>query len=400
MKTNKFFQLLTLAICAIAFAFVTGCEGPAGPIGPDGADGTNGTNGTDGTNGTNGSDGTDGVDANTHCLTCHTQAGMDVITASFKLSEHAIGGASSYAAGSSGCSPCHSAELFANYVLGKKAVNIVDPTPLRCGSCHGNHASLEDGITAPMTTEEPVKSRLDATLVYDLGSVSNICMNCHQSRKNGTEYDKLTEDETVVEKFYKVEDIATYTSAAVGPNGTIVLDETGTTDTLVVTFDVPMTHVYISSTHAGPHYSAQTNTLFGKDGYGASTVHADHSAAGCATCHMGEAGDTEGGHTYNPNLVNCNTAACHDGTATSFDVGGVQTSVEASLAAIETALEAAHAIHTDAEGEVHPMLASVSRDVFQAFWNYMIVTEDQSAGVHNPVYISTLLAEAKTKLGI
>ena len=52
MKTKKITQLLTLAFCAIAFAFVTSCEGPQGPAGPAG------TNGTDGTDGTSGSDGT------------------------------------------------------------------------------------------------------------------------------------------------------------------------------------------------------------------------------------------------------------------------------------------------------------------------------------------------------
>ena len=31
MKTNNIFRLLTLALAAVAFAFITSCEGPAGP---------------------------------------------------------------------------------------------------------------------------------------------------------------------------------------------------------------------------------------------------------------------------------------------------------------------------------------------------------------------------------
>ena len=69
MKTNKFFQLLTLAICAVAFAFVTGCEGPTGPMGPAGDKGDTGDTGAAGAKG---DDGTQGVAGNVTCLECHS----------------------------------------------------------------------------------------------------------------------------------------------------------------------------------------------------------------------------------------------------------------------------------------------------------------------------------------
>lgn len=400
MKTNKFFQFLTLAICAVAFAFVTGCEGPEGPMGTAGTNGTNGTNGADGADGADGSDGTNGVDGNVSCLVCHTQAGMDVINASYALSGHASGSTVGYAGGRSSCSPCHSAELFTNYIIGASAVDIANPTKIRCSTCHSNHSSLEDGISAPMVTVAAVTAITDGTSVFDFESVSNLCANCHQSRKNGTSYDKETEAKTYVRKFTDADDIAAYTTAAVGPNGSIVLDQTGTTDTLVVTFDVPVENVYISSTHAGPHHGPQANTIFGVGGYGSGST-STHTTAGCVACHMGIAGDTEGGHSWIPNLENCNTAACHDGSATDFDVNGTQTDVNARLDAIATALEAVHAIHIDGTtGEVHPAYASIPRAEFEAFWNYMIVAEDMSSGVHNTGYIETLLTVAETKLNM
>jgi hypothetical protein len=71
MKANKLFQLLTLAICAVAFALVTGCEGPEGPQGPAGAQGEQGAQGPEGPAGPTGPA---GADANETCTQCHNSA--------------------------------------------------------------------------------------------------------------------------------------------------------------------------------------------------------------------------------------------------------------------------------------------------------------------------------------
>lgn len=386
MKTNKFFQLMTLAICALAFAFVTGCEGPEGPIGPAG---TKGDTGATGAAGAQGDDGQQGVAGNSSCLVCHTQVGMDVINASYKISQHAI--ASTVARGSGSCARCHSSEGFTYYLAGVESPTVSYPTAIRCSTCHSNHSSLEDDISAPMVTEAAVTAITDGTSIIDFEGVSNLCANCHQSRRNADYYDKEIVAKTYDRKFTG-DDIATYSTAAIGPAGTSVLDG----DTLRVTFDVPVENVYISSTHAGPHYGAQSNTIVGIGGFGASSINDDHKGAGCVTCHMGITGDTEGGHSWWPNVENC--IECHEGL-TDFDNNGVQTEVETRMAAIAAKLESIHAVHIDA-GEVHPMYASIPRAEFEAFWNYMIVMEDRSMGVHNPGYIKTLLTVAETKLGM
>ncbi len=73
------------------------------------------------------------------------------------------------------------------------------------------------------------------------------------SAKSGpTYYDNQTEAATYDRKFTG-EDIAVYQAhGAIGPNGTMELIG----DTLFVTFDVPTTHVYTSSPHAGPHHGS------------------------------------------------------------------------------------------------------------------------------------------------
>lgn len=98
MKTNKLFQFLTLAICAVAFAFVTGCEGPVGPIGPAGPAGAKGADGTDGT---------DGVAGSAECLACHSSDAKYRVTQQYEGSVHALG---ERVRGSTSCAMCHSNE--------------------------------------------------------------------------------------------------------------------------------------------------------------------------------------------------------------------------------------------------------------------------------------------------
>ena len=390
MKRSKLTQFLLIAFSVIALAFVSSCEGPMGPAGPAGADGT------DGIDGTNGTDGTDGVAGNLSCLECHTQTNMDGIHTMYDLSGHASGSTVAYAGGRASCARCHSSEGFANYLTsapGVDAVDVAHPSAIRCSTCHSNHSSLEDGISAPMVTEAAVIAITDG-VEYDFGNTSNLCANCHQARSSGTTYDKYTTGQTFTRKFTGA-DIATYTTAAFGPAGSATLN--GTSDTLTVVFDVPTTHVYISSTHAGPHHGPQLNTLFGIGGYGTSST-ATHTTQGCVTCHMGTAGTTSGGHSFYSNVENC--VACHAG-ATDFDINGKQTDFDTRMTAIGAALEAKHAIHIDATtGEAHPLYASIPRAEFEAFWNYMTLYEDKSHGVHNPGYFTTLLAGTEAKLGL
>ena len=99
MKTNNIFRLLTLALAAMAFAFVTSCEGPAGPAGPAGADGTNGA------------DGAPGQDINETCKQCHN-SNTEIIgaqQAAFAYSAHAGG---TYYNRTGDCAACHNNEGF------------------------------------------------------------------------------------------------------------------------------------------------------------------------------------------------------------------------------------------------------------------------------------------------
>ena len=333
-----------VAILAMALMvlFTVSCEGPAGADGADGAD---------------------GMDANAFCVDCHSSDNWDKITGEYAVSGHATAGALNYAGGRGSCSRCHSSEGFEGYLLGYPGEDLTQKSALSCESCHGNHSSLEEDVSAPMASVAPIGLILDETTIIDFGDASNLCANCHNSRRDGTYYEALDS--------VSIDGVMT----AVGDG-----------------------MVGINSSHAGPHYSAQVNTIMGLNGYGTSSV-GTHKNVGCVGCHMGEATDTNGGHTFEPNLANC-TEACHTSVA---DIEAFAAekhdAVSARMTAIADALVAAGAL-SEEDGHYSPKVSIVSQDVFEAFWNYRIMYQDHSYGVHNPGYYNTMLTTAEAKLGL
>lgn len=342
MKFSKF-TLIAVAILSFGFLFVQ-CtkEGPAGPAG---ADGTNGTNGTDGT---------PGVDANSFCIDCHSAAGMNAIYTDWAGSGHGEGAYVSYAGYRGSCAPCHSNELFQAFLAntaGWTTTDIDNPTAIGCATCHSNHTTLEEGLTAPLTAE--TATWFDGTTDMDLDGPSNLCMNCHRSRRG-------------------VEDYYAYAG------DTIILSG----DTTIITTDG--THGYINSTHAGPHHGPQGDIVLGLGGIvAAGTYTHAHQGVGCVGCHMGE----DRAHTFQPVAANC--SACHSGMPAISDFS-------TRMDAIHAALETAGAV--DAAG--HPLKAVVTMNQLKAFWNFIYLEEDRSNGAHNPDFADAMLTECETLLGL
>ncbi|HYQ56936.1 MAG TPA: hypothetical protein VEP89_06260 [Draconibacterium sp.] len=358
----------------LAFMF-SSCtkEGPMGLPGENGADGT---------------DGTDGVDGNLSCLVCHSAATMDAITTAFEMHQHSEGG--SWGRGNStSCGRCHSSDGFVEFARSGKEIAAAVSTPLTCETCHDNHSSLEDDISAPV--KELGEVEFVAVPGYDWDyEAGNLCATCHQARRPHTDYYSSAAG-TEVEEFDDEDDIALYQAhGAVGPNGTMELIG----DTLLkVTFDVPTTHVYTNSTHAGPHHGPQANIIAANIGTQMGTpFEQDHH--NCVNCHMhGE--DGASGHSFAPDIDMCNN--CH---GDAVDVEGEQEEIAARMEAVQAKLEDIGAIHVDEDGAVHPMYASLPKDQWDAFWNFMCLWEDKSHGVHNFGYASQLLNQAENALGL
>lgn len=323
-----------------------------------------------GATGAAGANGTNGIDGTTECTTCHSKSHTDPVKASYMVSVHAketlhidsgtgIELTTSEYTNRTGCVECHTgqgyidkmngtplatgtgtAAGFPAYPVGKIGAVSDHVTAINCKSCHNTHSSFDfknDGNDYALRQGfTPVKLDKDPTYSINMGT-SNTCVNCHQPRGLPP------------------------TAAAVKLNSRF-----------------------------GPHHGPQSTLLEGIQGaliVGSTPYPAPKSAkhrtgASCVTCHMGKTTDgTNGAHTWHPTPNACVT--CH--------TGGAPTSVagfDADMTILKGLLVAkgAYSLTTDAFTS-----NTVDLIVAQAAWNYALLKEDKSKGVHNPTYAKALL---------
>ncbi len=339
MKSVKLFRLALFSFMCLFLASSCVKEGPVGPAGA---------------NGTNGVDGTDGTDGNTTCLVCHAGTTMEAIQGQFATSVH-IGGinAVDYAGGRASCAECHSHEGFVQYAtLGSVAGDITSPTAWQCGTCHGLHKTFE-GVDYALRLTDPVVPKYDKTTTMDLLGNSNLCANCHQSRRGE-------------------------------PNLTNPGEET----------------FRITSSHYGPHHGAQANVVAGVGfaeipgsvTYPVAGTSKHLNQASCTGCHMGEFTNGQGGHSWNPNQDACNS--CHDVTEENFNYGGVQSDVHAKLETLRDKLIELGVVAGDDVDGYHPVVGTFPMVQARAFFNWVGLEEDRSLGAHNPKYVNALLTNS------
>lgn len=306
------------------------------------------------------------------CFTCHGDQDLTLVAAQqqWANSKHGSGdninrnrnNSSRYSA----CERCHTSEGFLAQISGVPADG-EHFTSISCFTCHQPHTNgnMELRAASPVT--------LANGAVFDYGE-ANLCANCHQSRQN----------------------VETY-----------VVD------------DVEL------SGHWGPHHSDQSDILAGTGGYEYagyqyfSSAHTEVLKNGCIDCHMGGSqANLVGGHTWNMRneeedlqlLYGCNADGCHGSrgeitdinrTANSdFDGDGTIEGVQDEIAGLQhelaTLLVAAHLMEGDEEDGYEPMDARIvsEADSAGAVYNYMVVAEERSGGIHNTQYAVGLLRSA------
>ena len=342
MKNLKLIGFLMVLASSLMFIQCTSdpIAGPQGLAGIDGVDGVDGINGVD------------GVDGTASCVACHSESHRTPINESYQLSGHAAGGAVGYAGGRDSCSRCHSNEGYINYITGKPAVAIENPTPVSCTTCHSSHSTFDfenDGHDYALRNTAPVTLDLtDASYVIayeDKGS--NNCTSCHQARSKAP----IDED-----------------------NDGMYLQD--------------YSRFY-------PHYSGQAQMLEGIQGaviangstpYPSPGTAAHRTGASCTSCHMSSSSDgLTGMHTFEPNLESC--TACHTGTVPT-EVAGL----EADMAILHDKLLELGLINEAGSTLVQTEL--IPFKTAQALWNYKTVEEDHSHGIHNPTYAKALIKNA------
>ena len=335
MKNLKFLHFPCLFLSLIIFVQCT-----TDPIpGPDGEDGIDGVDGVDGASGT------------TECAACHNVSTNEGVHASYLYSGHATGSTASRGSSAS-CAACHSNEGFIDYTtLGAVNENgYENPTKINCSTCHDTHTTFDfenDGFDYALRTLRGVDLITDSGYTINYEGTSNLCANCHQPR-----------------------------------SGPPVDDGQGMYE--------------ITSTRFGPHHGPQSTFLEGIQGgevagtteYPAVGSATHRTGSSCTQCHMGETtGEIDGNHTWIPTenaCLQCHTNGSPDGVA----------GLEDDMATLLTLLKDVGILEEDEDGDVSPVRGIYSISEAEAAWNYILLLEDSSKGVHNPRYARALVANS------
>ncbi len=284
------------------------------------------------------------------CFNCHSDQDTEIIANTLQW-EHSVHGSSlNTNRSTTPCNGCHTSEGFVSRIeTGTMPANVDNPTAIHCFTCHAPHTNGDFRLRVTET------QALQNGFKFDLG-FGNLCASCHHARENV---------ETYVE------------------GGTVT----------------------IANNRWGPHHSVQGDMIMGSNGYeyaGYSYQQTEHRSAtenGCWDCHMKYTRNSKvGGHTWNMRWVDeegeiLNTAACVPchGTTTNFDIDGVQTETAELVDSLRTLLVGRGFLNASTG---LPTAGTRTSDEAGAIWNFLLVEEDRSIGVHNRQYMSGLLLSA------
>jgi len=279
------------------------------------------------------------------CFTCHSDQDGALIAAELQWQNSLHASGLNTDRNNASCSACHTHEGFLDQAAGVSPGSYPNAAVIHCFTCHAPHTRSDFSLRldSPATLANGVAT--------NLGGGNNLCAQCHQARRN----------------------VNTYVSGQVRLND-----------------------------RWGPHYSVQADMLLGTNGYeyadydyGDMVFHRTTAEGRCLGCHYDHTQNfVVGGHSFNMratlagleilNLGGCNE--CHEPELSDFAYHDVPATVENLQATLGGLLETAGLLH-----DGHPTSVTTSADSAGAVWNYLLVHEDRSHGVHNSQYAISLL---------
>lgn len=327
--------LAAIGMLALSLAACNGDDGATGPAGPSGT---------------------------AECFGCHTDdftmANFIVpIQTEFGESVHENG--ETYVRRSGSCSRCHTNEGFQTYAQTGVSPELTESSPIGCFTCHAPHSNGDFTLRA----EGPTTLLAGGT--FDQGA-SNLCAECHQARA---------------------------ASPAIGDG-------------------------VAASGRWGTHHGPQANVLSGQGAYvfpGATySSNASHKGIdnGCVECHMSTppGSGLAGGHSFKMEYeyhgateinaqggcVDCHDEWLDDDELATTDVEAAKAAFEADLVALMTRMGPTGLgwFSTDDIAEAGGSIlvsGTYDSDQLGAVWNFRMLAEDRSGGIHNPVYSADVL---------
>ncbi len=427
---TRLYWVLALGTVSIA------CTGPAGPPGARGARGDAGPQGLSGQQGPPGlmtsiDAGPDaGVALSTSCLSpCH---GFTGIVAEWQASTHyatyiANLGGSEVAdwTGNEPCGNCHAIDGVALRLAG--TVNHLGTTGPHSALGQVNYLnSVNDTITESTYAGSATVAEVDCTTCHEVDQSNDP----HVTGKNYTPGSfplRVPTDPTDQMLVEKSSAVGVSDGTQAGPygkgNACIFCHKSRKDVTNFITASNKLT-----TTYWGPHEGPQADIYTGKGGYhyaGQIYKTSSHQAFkdGCIECHMPPVATNMGigDHSFAPQLSTCQQSGCH-ATATSFDVIGGQSLMEAGIQELRVALNGKGWLTRDTAAPYGPLsstdladnqfqtdqvrpqnyspesdggvTAPLTADQAGALYNYLLLGRGAAGGVHNPVYVRELLYDS------
>jgi hypothetical protein len=241
------------------------------------------------------------------------------------------------------------------------APNYVKGTfPLRVATGTNDQTLIEKGSALGISEGTPAGK-------YNVG---NVCISCHRSRKDVTNYVLATNN--------------------------------------------------LSSVNWGPHEGPQADVYSGKGGYhyaGLVYENSSHQGLknGCVDCHMPPvaANDGIGNHSFYAQLSSCQKGGCHVST-TSFDVIGGMSAMRTNIQDLRVALNDAGYLTRSVAVPYLPLSTTdlkdlnfsldktrpdaantaLSADIAGAVYNYLLLARGSAYGIHNPLYTRQLVFDS------
>jgi hypothetical protein len=273
------------------------------------------------------------------------------------------------------CIRCHDGRGYVNFTkgIGTNTVGMIQASQnmVSCQACHDPHG----GPNEHQLRTRPVNSDTLANGYHYAGGNGKVCVDCHKTRTNA---------EVIVQ-------------------------------------------TRVTNSHWGPHHSIQADVLLGQNAAQFGSVpyisgsHKNISDL-CVTCHMAPGPDTGsvaydkvGEHTFRikdaasgfENVEGCQ--GCHPGV-TSFeefiapeDYDGDsqlepwQEEVEGCLQNMRIALPP-----TGVDSVSWELIAADTFNVSlkKAYWNYLMIEDDGSRGIHNPFYVVSMYLATMSTIGV
>ena len=294
-----------------------------------------------------------------NCALCHDDGTHHVYPEQWDVSKHGNPELLRYGTRTS-CAPCHSGAGFVEFLKGGRQdlTEAPEATAITCATCHEPHSAEN---AHQLRTVDPVE--LPNGDVVD-GGRGNLCANCHNSRRNALE--RAASDRPEPHH---------------GPQAEVLFGVN------VPTFGKMLptsAHSEIENTcvacHMAPgHVDENDNVLTaGAHSFSVIDINGNDNVAICQNCH----GDV--GTSFAEKKYYFNGNADHDGDG---EEEGLQHEVEGLLHSLALLLHPKDSLEVDATDENYIYTATEK----SAAYNYYLIEEDRSLGVHNPAFAVALL---------